>query len=110
MRSRTVETGAMAPVTSTRTPLSDLAPDALAGFLADKQAAYADLQARGLKLDLTRGKPSSAQLDLSERLLASADDHQDRSGVDVRNYGGLEGLTELPRDLRRAAVGRHSTR
>jgi DNA-binding transcriptional MocR family regulator len=82
-------------VTSTRTPLSDLAPDALAGFLADKQAAYADLQARGLKLDLTRGKPSSAQLDLSERLLSLPSGWKDRAGVDVRNYGGLEGLIEL---------------
>ena len=82
-------------MTTTRTPLSDLAPDALAGFLADKQAAYADLQARGLKLDLTRGKPSSAQLDLSERLLSLPTGSKDRAGVDVRNYGGLEGLTEL---------------
>ena len=82
-------------MTSTRTPLSDLAPDALAGFLADKQAAYADLQARGLKLDLTRGKPSSAQLDLSERLLSLPSGWKDRAGVDVRNYGGLEGLIEL---------------
>jgi DNA-binding transcriptional MocR family regulator len=82
-------------VTATRTPLSDLAPDALAGFLAQKQAAYADLQARGLKLDLTRGKPSSAQLDLSERLLSLPSGWKDRAGVDVRNYGGLEGLIEL---------------
>ena len=82
-------------MTSTRTPLSDLDPDALAGFLADKQAAYAELQGRGLKLDLTRGKPSSAQLDLSERLLRLPTGHRDRAGVDVRNYGGLEGLTEL---------------
>jgi DNA-binding transcriptional MocR family regulator len=82
-------------VTATRTPLSDLAPDALAGFLAEKQAAYADLQARGLKLDLTRGKPSSAQLDLSERLLSLPSGWKDRAGVDVRNYGGLEGLIEL---------------
>ncbi len=82
-------------MTSTRTPLSDLAPDALAGFLADKQAAYADLQARGLKLDLTRGKPSSAQLDLSERLLSLPTTTKDGSGVDVRNYGVLEGLAEL---------------
>ena len=82
-------------MTSTRTPLSDLAPDALAGFLADKQAAYADLQARGLKLDLTRGKPSSAQLDLSERLIGLPTATKDRAGVDVRNYGGLEGLAEL---------------
>jgi DNA-binding transcriptional MocR family regulator len=82
-------------VTSTRTPLSSLAPDALAGFLADKQAAYADLQARGLKLDLTRGKPASAQLDLAEELLRLPTSTTDRDGVDVRNYGGLEGLTEL---------------
>ncbi|HET9421645.1 MAG TPA: aminotransferase class I/II-fold pyridoxal phosphate-dependent enzyme [Nocardioides sp.] len=82
-------------MTSTRTPLSDLAPDDLAGFLADKQAAYAELQARGLKLDLTRGKPSSAQLDLSERLLSLPTGSKDRAGVDVRNYGGLEGLAEL---------------
>ncbi len=82
-------------MTSTRTPLSSLAPDELARFLADKQAAYADLQARGLKLDLTRGKPSSAQLDLSGELLNLPTTAKDRAGVDVRNYGGLEGLTEL---------------
>ena len=82
-------------MTSTRTPLSSLAPDELARFLADKQAAYADLQARGLKLDLTRGKPSSAQLDLSGELLNLPTTTKDRAGVDVRNYGGLEGLTEL---------------
>jgi len=82
-------------VTSTRTPLSSLAPDELARFLADKQAAYADLQARGLKLDLTRGKPSSAQLDLSGELLNLPTTTKDRAGADVRNYGGLEGLTEL---------------
>ena len=82
-------------MTSTRTPLTSLAPDELAGFLADQQAAYADLQARGLKLDLTRGKPSSAQLDLSEELLGLPTTTKDRAGVDVRNYGGLEGLIEL---------------
>ena len=82
-------------MTTTRTPLSSLAPDALAGFLADRQAAYADLQGRGLSLDLTRGKPSSAQLDLSEQLLRLPTTTRDRAGVDVRNYGGLEGLIEL---------------
>ena len=53
-------------------------------------------KARGLKLDLTRGKPCAAQLDLSDELLAPAHAaSRTRAGVDVRNYGGLEGLAEL---------------
>ncbi len=78
-----------------RTPLADRSPEELRRFLDDQRAAYTALTARGLSLDLTRGKPSAEQLDLSERLLDLPDGHRDRSGVDVRNYGGLEGLAEL---------------
>jgi DNA-binding transcriptional MocR family regulator len=58
---------------------------------------YADLQAKNLSLDLTRGKPSPAQLDLSNDLLSlpGPDDYRDRDGTDTRNYGGLHGLPEL---------------
>ena len=60
---------------------------------------YADLQAKGLKLDLTRGKPSPAQLDLSNALLSlpgdGRDAFRDGEGTDTRNYGGLHGLPEL---------------
>ena len=57
---------------------------------------YADLQAKGLKLDLTRGKPSPAQLDLSNALLTlPGEDFRDGDGTDTRNYGGLHGLPEL---------------
>jgi DNA-binding transcriptional MocR family regulator len=64
--------------------------------LADAQQAYADLQAAGLKLDLTRGKPSSAQLDLSTELLTTPlTDHKAADGTDTRNYGGLNGLKEI---------------
>jgi DNA-binding transcriptional MocR family regulator len=76
-------------------PLADLSPADLAAFLADRRAAYAELQGKGLKLDLTRGKPSSEQLDLSNDLLRLPTATLDRSGADVRNYGGLEGLAEL---------------
>lgn len=82
-------------MTSSRTPLASLSDDDLAAFLADRQQAYAELQAKGLKLDLTRGKPSSAQLDLSDELLKLPSTTRDRAGTDVRNYGGLEGLPEL---------------
>lgn len=78
-----------------RTPLTDRSPEELETYLAEQRAAYADLQARGLKLDLTRGKPSAEQLDLSEALLSLPEGHVDGDGVDVRNYGGLAGLREL---------------
>lgn len=82
-----------APVT--RTPLADLTEDELATFLDEKRLEYAELKDRGLRLDLTRGKPSTAQLDLSDGLLELPRTTRDRSGADVRNYGGLEGLPEL---------------
>jgi DNA-binding transcriptional MocR family regulator len=60
---------------------------------------YADLQAKKLSLDLTRGKPSPAQLDLSNGLLSlpgsGKDAYRDGDGTDTRNYGGLHGLPEL---------------
>ena len=60
---------------------------------------YADLQAKKLSLDLTRGKPSPAQLDLSNALLelpgSGKDAFRDGDGTDTRNYGGLHGLPEL---------------
>ncbi len=64
-----------------------------------QKANYADLQAKHLKLDLTRGKPSPAQLDLSNSLLelpgSAKDAYRDGEGTDTRNYGGLHGLPEL---------------
>ena len=61
--------------------------------------SYADLQAKKLTLDLTRGKPSPAQLDLSNDLLSlpgsGKDSFRDGEGTDSRNYGGLHGLPEL---------------
>ena len=83
------------PPAVTRTPLADLSEADLAAFLAERREEYAALKARGLALDLTRGKPSSAQLDLADRLLELPTTTRDRAGADVRNYGGLEGLAEL---------------
>ncbi|WP_347352541.1 aminotransferase class I/II-fold pyridoxal phosphate-dependent enzyme [Intrasporangium sp.] len=82
-------------MTSSRTPLTSLPDDELHAFLARQEQAYADLQAEGLRLDLTRGKPSAAQLDLSDALLTLPTTTKDGAGTDVRNYGVLEGLPEL---------------
>lgn len=60
---------------------------------------YSDLQQLGLKLDLTRGKPSPQQLDLSVELLGlpRESDFLAEDKTDVRNYGGLQGLVEARR-------------
>jgi DNA-binding transcriptional MocR family regulator len=64
-----------------------------------QQQNYAALRAKGLSLDLTRGKPSPEQLDLSNALLelpgTGRDAYKDGEGTDTRNYGGLHGLPEL---------------
>jgi DNA-binding transcriptional MocR family regulator len=75
------------------TNLTQLRPDQLL------QENYQAFKARGLKLDLTRGKPSAAQLDLSTGLLSlpGANDFLAEGGVDARNYGGLQGLAEVRR-------------
>lgn len=54
---------------------------------------YADYQSEGLKLDMSRGKPSPAQLDLSMDLLKITD-YKGETGIDARNYGNLEGMPE----------------
>ena len=58
---------------------------------------YDDLKAKKLSLDLTRGKPSPEQLDLSNALLElpGAGNYRDDEGTDTRNYGGQHGLPGL---------------
>jgi DNA-binding transcriptional MocR family regulator len=71
----------------------------VAGRLRELQQNYEAFKARGLKLNLTRGKPSSAQLELNEELLAlpGAGKYMGESATDCRNYGGLQGLAEARR-------------
>lgn len=76
-------------------PLSGRSRADLESFRTEQQEAYDALVASGLKLDLTRGKPSAAQLDLSDGLLKLPSTTTAPDGVDARNYGGLSGITAL---------------
>jgi DNA-binding transcriptional MocR family regulator len=69
----------------------------IAAKLSEYQARYDAFKARGSKLDMTRGKPSSQQLDLADGLLEvlRAGDTKAADGTDTRNYGGLDGLPEM---------------
>ena len=77
--------------------LSELSHEKLSTLHSELKAAYDQLVAKGLKLDLTRGKPASAQVELSNELLSlpGEDDFIDVTGADCRNYGGLQGLLEI---------------
>lgn len=80
---------------SAQAPLADLSRDELEVFLAEQKTAYDALLTAGLKLDLTRGKPSPTQLDLADGLLALPVSTTLSDGTDARNYGGLAGVKEI---------------
>ncbi|WP_459610570.1 aminotransferase class I/II-fold pyridoxal phosphate-dependent enzyme [Corynebacterium urogenitale] len=76
--------------------LDDVKKDQLLAAKAEVIAAYEELKAAGLKLDLTRGKPSAEQLDFATDLLSlPGENFTTPGGVDTRNYGGLNGVAEL---------------
>src|ERR1700689_4436420 len=79
------------------TNLTQLSPDEITTKGQPLQARYDAFKAKGLKLDLTRGKPSPAQLDLSSALLSlpGAKDYLTEDATDCRNYGGVQGLAEV---------------
>ena len=63
-------------------------------------AQYDEVKARGLSLDLSRGKPAKSQLDLMENMLTvvkNASDLVAENGFDCRNYGVLDGIPEAKR-------------
>ena len=62
-------------------------------------AEYEDLKARGLKLNMARGKPGKAQLDLVSDIFDLMNKPEDyvSDGIDVRNYGELSGLPAAKR-------------
>ena len=79
---------------------TEMTAEERAAELAKVRAEYESYAAQGLKLDMSRGKPSAAQLALSEGMLgimSSAADCFTETGFDCRNYGVLDGIPEAKR-------------
>ena len=73
---------------------AEMTRDELATELSEVQAKYEALKAKGLKLNMARGKPSSEQLDMTSEMMdiLRSDSDYICDGIDVRNYGNLDGL------------------
>lgn len=56
---------------------------------------YSDYAALNLKLDMSRGKPSPSQVDISNDMLGIADLIETENGTDARNYGIIDGIPEM---------------
>ena len=70
-------------------PLSDLSAQELHALAQTQREAHAAQAAKGTKLDVTRGKPSSAQLDLADPMLSLPSATTDRAGTDAVSYTHL---------------------
>lgn len=74
----------------------------LEALKAELEKQFEDAKAKGLKLDMSRGKPTPAQLDLSMDMLDvlnSKEEIRAQSGLDCRNYGVLDGIPEAKKLL-----------
>jgi DNA-binding transcriptional MocR family regulator len=78
------------------TLFTELSPSELEARKAELLASYITFQEQKLTLDMTRGKPSPEQLDLSMEMLTGdiSAAYKTQGGVDCRNYGGLDGIKE----------------
>lgn len=75
----------------------DLTKKELVELKASLEAQFEDKKALGLKLDMSRGKPSTAQLGVSQPILDVLNSKTNMiasDGMDCRNYGGLTGIPE----------------
>ena len=78
-------------------PYRELSVEELENLKSELEKRFAEIKAQNLKLDMSRGKPSKAQLDLSMGMLdvlSSEADLMCEEGVDCRNYGVLDGIRE----------------
>ena len=75
---------------------SSMSREELQAELSSVKAEYDSLKAQGLSIDMSRGKPGADQLDISDGMLKVFDDGDFKceSGIDVRNYGLLDGIPE----------------
>lgn len=75
----------------------EMSKEELSALQTELKAQYEKMKEMGIKLDMSRGKPSIEQLDLSSPMLDVLNSHSSfkgSDGMDLRNYGVLDGIKE----------------
>ena len=78
-------------------PYKEMSKEELVSLKAELERAFEDAKGKGLKLDMSRGKPTPAQLDMAMDImdvLNSDSDMKTEAGIDCRNYGLMDGIPE----------------
>ena len=78
-------------------PYIEWTKEELVAEKARLEQEFAEVKAKGLNLNISRGKPAAAQLDLTEGMLTVLSKNEDtfaEDGTDCRNYGVLTGIPE----------------
>lgn len=76
---------------------TEMSKEELLTLKAELEQKYHDAKALNLALDMSRGKPAAAQLDLSMPMMSILDEKsvlKAENGFDCRNYGVLDGIPE----------------
>ena len=79
---------------------SSLTPQQLSQLRVRLDGEFEEFVKRGIKLDMSRGKPAPEMLTLANPMLSAIDENSDlraEDGMDARNYGGLDGIPEAKR-------------
>ena len=76
---------------------TEMSKEELLALKGDLEKQYEDAKALNLALDMSRGKPAAAQLDLSMPMMSLLNEDsvlKAENGTDCRNYGVLDGIPE----------------
>ena len=78
----------------------ELSREELLTLKGELEKQFEDAKGKGLKLDMSRGKPTPAQLDMAMDMFDvfnSTSDMKAENGMDTRNYGVMDGIPEAKR-------------
>ena len=83
-------------------PYKEMSKEELVSLKEELEGKFEEVKSKGLKLDMSRGKQSTAQLDMTMSIMNVFDSDsvlKTEDGIDCRNYGLMDGIPEVKKLL-----------